>query len=290
MSVEEKVLLIGGGWIGNKVKDLLLNRGYIVEVADLLETGLDIRKVPEVNELIANFDGDKVVLLAAISDLNVFHEKPYLGFDTNVTGVWNVAKACLTYKKHLDYISTCCVYGNTPELPSSETSEARPSEIYAACKLAGENMIKGLHESYGLRYSILRIATCYGPGMRAALAPAVFIKQIECDIPVTIHGNGEQTRTFTYIDDEVEGIVEVITRAPENETWNISTEEEVSVNEMVVIIGREMGKIPAIVTHPDRVGQTHKEQIDASKMGNILGWKAKTTFAEGIKKTLKYMR
>lgn len=286
---KEPILVIGDGFISKAVVKLL-RHDFEVTVVDLT-TGHDIRSLYHMNRLIKNFKGEKVLLLAAIADLNVFHDDPQDGFAVNVEGVWNVAKACTDHKKVLYYISTCCVYGNTPDLPSNELSWAEPSEIYAACKLAGENIIRGLNKSYGLMYNNLRIATTYGPGMRGALAPAVFLKQAMKDAPITIHGDGTQTRTMTYIDDLAEGIVAVIRADVFNSTWNISTEEEVSVNDMVKIITEEVGvQNPYIVHTKDRVGQTFKEQIDATRMKDYLGWEAKTSFREGIRKTIKWIR
>jgi len=287
----DKILIIGAGFISSKIVEALkAHEGVSVEVVDL-STGFDIRTKFVVAKKIKDFKGDKVLLMAAISDLNVFHADPQNGFAVNIDGTWNVAKACMDNNKSLYYISTCCVYGNTSDLPSSEASRPEPSEIYAACKLAGENIIKGLHKSYGLTYNILRIATTYGPNMRDALAPAVFIKQARKDLPITIHGDGRQTRTMTYIDDEVEGIVTVLLSDVFNATWNISTEESISVNEMVKIITEEVGlKNPIILHTEDRIGQTYSERIDASKINNFLGWEATTSFREGIRKTLKHIK
>jgi len=302
-----KCLHIGQGFIGNKVIDKLADSGRYdeIDVFDL-EFGKDLRNRQQVFEAIKGYD--KVILMAAIANLNDFEADPLLGMDVNVGGLINVANSCMVLKKKLYFISTCCVYGNTKELPSSEKAHVAPSEIYAAAKYAGEWIIKGYQKSYDLDYVILRLATCYGPGMRAALAPAVFINQIKRGEPITIHGSGEQTRTLTYIDDLVDGIVTVINSDVMNETFNISTEEERSVNELVEIIKQEMGVPDWKVRHtPDRKGQTFKEQIDAKKVRDIriwrgryaptakkadevVGWKAKTTLRQGIRKTLRWMK
>mgnify|MGYP001568317136 CR=1 FL=1 len=305
--VKEEILCIGEGFIGDKLATKL-SEVYQVSVADLkISPEHDIRDRVKVDKLIREFEGKKVVLIAAVANLNDFEKDPELGIDVNVGGVSNVALACHKYNKRIYYISTCCVYGNTPDLPSTEQARPEPSEVYAACKLAGEWIIKGFHKSYDLEYVILRIATCYGPGMRSALAPAVFINQIKRNEPITIHGTGKQTRTLTYIDDEVEGIARVIVSDVVNDTFNISTEEEISVTYMSAVIREEMG-VPdhPVIKIADRKGQTFTEQIATGKMRDVriwkgryapspakvngLGWVAKTTFREGIKKTLKYMQ
>lgn len=303
----DRLLLIGDGFIGGRLKKLLERTyGWEVTVVDL-KYGFDIRDRDEVDKVISGYKGEKVLLMAAIANLNDFEKNPALGTDVNVNGVSNVALACSKHEKVLYYISTCCVYGNTPDLPSTEEARTMPSEIYAACKLAGEWIIKGFNKSYDMKYVILRIATCYGPGMRAALAPAVFINQVMRGEPITIHGDGTQTRTLTYIDDEIEGIAAVLRSNAVNDTFNISTEEEISVNEMAHIIKEEIGATDhKIVYVEDRKGQTFTEQIDTGKMRDVrlwkgryapdphkvngeIGWKAKISFREGIKRTLDWM-
>lgn len=290
MSMKEKILLIGSGFIGNKLASKLAERGCSVVIVSI-ETGHDITDRAQVLDVIQSFPGKKIILMAAIADLNVFEANPALGLDVNMGGFINVALACSINHKKLYFISTCCVYGNTPDLPSSENSRTYPSEIYASCKLASECIIDGLNKSYGLEYVILRIATTFGPTMRSALAPAVFIDQIRQGRPITIHGDGTQTRTMTYIDDEVEGIASVINSAAHNTVVNVSTQEELSVLEMAHIIAEEMGR----ADHPftflaDRKTQTKKERIDASKAHALCGWKAKWTFREGVRETLRQMK
>jgi UDP-glucose 4-epimerase len=299
-----RMLHIGKGFIGLKVIDRLRASGHTVDIVDL--PFFDLTNRQQVLDTIKGYD--VVILMAAISNLNFFEADPMHGMDVNMGGLTNVVQACSDTKTLLYYISTCCVYGNTKDLPSSEEARPEPSEIYAACKLAGEWIIKGYRKSFDLDYVILRIATTYGPGMRAALAPAVFINQINKGEPITVHGDGEQTRTLTYIDDEADGIVAVINSGIKNETFNISTEEEKSVNELIDIIKTEMNTPDHPVMYiKNRKGQTFKEQIDAKKVREIriwkgryaptakkatkiTGWSAKYSLREGIRETLAWMK
>lgn len=289
--MKEHILLIGSGFIGDKVASRLTEMGFVVNVATK-SNGCDITDLQQVRDIIGGeFPGTKVILMAAIADLNVFEADPKTGLDVNIGGVSNVALACHEFKKRLYYISTCCAYGNTKNVPSTENAELNPSEIYAACKLAGEWIVKGFNKSYDLEYVNLRIATTYGPGMRKALVPAVFINQIIRGEPLTIHGDGKQTRTMTYIDDEVDGICAVVASDIVNDTINISTEEEVSVAQMAETIFKAMGYTHYPVSlMQDRKGQTFEEQISARKAKKLLGWNAKVSFKDGIKKTLAWMK
>ncbi len=284
-----KIGLAGKGFVGDCVARKLKALGHEVEVGSL-SLGQDFSQVPFVEDFVKH--NDIIIQMAAISDLNEFEAKPLLGMNTNIWATVLFANFCSKYKKRLYNISTCCVYGNTPEIPSSEESKANPSEIYAEAKLAGEHIIKGYHKSFGLEYVILRIATTYGPEGRSALAPHVFLGQILSGEPVTIHGSGTQTRTLTYIEDEADGIVAAI-QHPEvvNETINISADEELSVLNWVEIIAKVTQKpYPQIIRLADRVGQTYREKIDSTKAYHLLGWKAKYSFEDGIKKTYEWMR
>lgn len=306
-----KILQIGSGFIGEKVTEKLKEQGHEVKVADVNpDVGADyvfsITDAAETDKVIAE-EWDVILLIAAIANLNQFEKNPRIGMSVNVEGLINVCESVRKHGGKLVFISTCCVYGNTPDLPSHEESYTDPSEIYACAKLAGEWIIKGYNKSYDLEYLILRIATCYGPGMRAALAPAVFINQALSGGPITIHGDGKQTRTLTYIDDEVDGITTAISSGAVNETFNISSEEETSVNDLAEIIREETGKQVAIVHIKDRKGQTFREAIDAGKIREVrlwkgryapsakkvngrTGWQAKVSLREGIKRTLEWMR
>jgi len=287
---KQKILHIGQGFIGSKVITKLKTVGHKVNIFDL-QLGQDLRNRQQVYKEIKKGKYDAVILMAAIANLNDFDKDPLLGLDVNIGGLINVTNACSDLKKKLYFISTCCVYGNTSEFPSKEDSKVEPSEIYAAAKYAGEWIIKGYHRSYDLNFVILRLATCYGPDMRNALAPGVFINQINQGKPITIHGSGKQTRVLTYIDDLVDGIVAIINSEISNQTFNVSTEEEKSVNDLVQIIKESMGKPKWPVKHiSDRKGQIFKEQISSKKAKKLVSWKAKTTLKQGIKKTLKWMK
>ncbi len=137
---------------------------------------------------------------------------------------------------------------------------------------------------------MLRLATFYGEGMRAALAPFVFLKKAMRGDPITIHGTGEQTRTFTHISDIVEGIARVLDRGITNEIINITTEEEVSVRTMAELVKSLTGSNSKIVFIGDRPGQIHKEEIKAEKAKRLLGWEAKIPFQEGLKQSYEWMK
>jgi nucleoside-diphosphate-sugar epimerase len=206
----------------------------------------------------------------------------------NIKGTWNIAYACSKHDIPLYYASTCCVYGQQKVHPSTEESKPNPSEIYACSKLAGENVIMGYHHTYGLKYNFMRFATIYGEGCRCALGTHIFMGQALRGEPITVHGNGKQTRTLTYVGDLIDAIYMLYKSKKMNGIWNLTNEREISANEMVYVAKNITKSKSPIVYIPQRVGQTFKEQISAQKMLKEVGWKAKVDFEEGMARQYKW--
>jgi nucleoside-diphosphate-sugar epimerase len=264
-------------------------KGHVIYSYDK-ENGKDILDYQDFCNALKNNVIDTVWHFAAIADLNIMRAEPINSLDINVLGTINICQACVKHKAKLNFISTCCVYGNQNIHPSNEKALPNPAEIYAASKLAGENIIKGYAKSYGLRYNILRIPTTYGPGMRPALGVYVFLDQATKSKPITIHGSGKQTRTLTYIDDVIDALILVAESKVEAETLNISTKESVSAYDMAMRIKQITNSESEIVNIKQRVGQTFQEEIDSSKIFNLLGWMAKTSFNDGLRRTYEWLK
>lgn len=282
------ILITGGkGFLGQHLTKALEGRGHRVASFDIVD-GEDLRDYAAVEKAVAGKDA--VYHLAAVADLNYARAHPRETMDINIVGTVNVADACARHGVTLHYASTCCAYGNPDTHPVDEASHPKPTEIYAHSKLAGEHIILGYASQFNLPYTLLRLATFYGEGMRPALAPFVFLKQAMQGEPITIHGTGEQTRTFTYVSDIVSGLVAVLESGIKNEIINITTEEEISVNEMARLAQSLTGSNSEIVRIADRPGQIHKEEIRAAKAERLLGWKARVSFQEGMKRSFQWMR
>ena len=274
------------GFIASKLKERLeLDGNNYVEGFDVAR-GQDIRDMTQVRDAVRH--NDVVFHLAAVADLNWARVYPHETEQINVKGTWNVAMACHEVGAKLLFASTCCVYGNQDIHPVTEESLPRPAEIYAATKLAGEALIKGVHHTYGLDYNLMRFATIYGPGTRPALGTHIFLGQALRGEPITVHGHGLQTRTLTYIDDLIDGIIALWKSGKINEAWNLTTKEEVSAIRMAEDI-RDITKSKSkIIYIPDRVGQTYRESISPQKMQHETGWVAKVKWNDGIKQMIKW--
>jgi nucleoside-diphosphate-sugar epimerase len=285
---KQKILVTGGtGFIGKHLFGRLKKEGHQVEIFDL-KRGDDLRDPKQVDKAVKG--RDVVFHLAAIADLNVSRKNPRENTDVNITGTVNVANACWRHRAVLNYASTCCVYGNQKKHPVDENTLPNPSEIYAHSKLAGEHIILGYAKTCGLEYNIIRFATIYGPGMRPALGVHVFFDQALDSKPITIHGNGKQTRTLTYIDDLIDGIMVLFHSGVKNEIINLSTEEEVSALQMAKLIKKMTNSKSPIVFISQRPGQTFREAVSAQKAKKLLGWRAKTSFKEGLEKTYRWFK
>jgi len=281
-----KVLITGAkGFIGSNLTGRLSLLGDSVASFDSVG-GQDIRNLEQVQAAIKG--KDIVFHLAAVADLNWAGAYPIETMEVNIQGTWNIAIACLRAGAKLYYASTCCVYGNQEHHPSTEESLPNPAEIYAYTKLAGENVVRGLHCSFGLPYSIMRFATIYGEGMRPALAPHIFLGQALRREPITIHGDGIQTRTLTYIDDLIDAVVTLYQSGKLNDVWNMSTTRTVSAVQIARDIKEVTKSQSELVNVPQRVGQTFQEEISSDKIFRETGWKAKVEWEDGLRRTYQW--
>ena len=281
-----KILVTGGkGFLGQHLVNGLRNRGEEVEVFDLPD---DIRDFKLLKKRIK---GKNLVWhAAAVADLNFARRHDQETFDINVQGTINVAKACGENNVKLNYFSTCCVYGNQKIHPSNEESPTNPSEIYADTKLMGEYAIFGYSDLKRLKYNIVRLATIYGPGMREALGVHIFFNQALSNNPITLHGNGRQTRTLTYIEDLIDGLIKMTYFKGDGEIFNLSAAEEISAIEMARRIKKLTRSKSKIIHIPQRPGQTFKEQVSSKKAKKLLNWTAETSFDKGLIKTYEWFK
>jgi len=288
-----KILVTGGkGAIGKRLISKLSELGHEPVSYDMVD-GQDLFDLPALEQAIQG--ADAVYHLAAEANLNYMRdiEGAHRGTMLNVGGTEHVAYLCAKHAKWMLYVSTLCVYGDTLEHPEREdTTLPNPSEIYAASKYAGEWVVVGYGKSLALPYTILRIATPYGQGTRLEMAVHVFFLQALKGEPITVHGDGTQERTMTYIDDVIEGMVAPLmhNEAALGQIFNISTAERTSVRSMAQQILDTTGSKSTITFTPRRPHDTMREDIDTGKAKRLLGWESKVSFKEGLQKTLPWMK
>lgn len=278
-----RIVVTGGtGFLGTRLCRKLKEHKHEIMSYDIVD-GNDILNTEQLEQTFVDFKPDCVIHLAACADLNIFAKKPEISYKINVIGTRNILKLCQIYNSRLLFASTCCCYGNNDTHPSDETSPICPTEPYAKSKKESEKDILEI----GLPHCCMRLATFYGPEMRPALAPAVFIDKAHKNEAIEIHGNGKQTRTMTYVDDIVNGIVTITENPPKFSIINITTEEIVSVLDMVEHAKTVTGNDVACSYTKDREGQIYKEVIHSKRLQS-LGWKWQTSFKEGMQNSYKY--
>ena len=280
-----KIILTGGtGFLGSRLLKKLISLKHNVFNYDRIE-GYDILDVNKLEEIFTSFKPQVIIHLAACADLNIFRDNPEISQKINVIGTKNILEKCEEYNCRLLFASTCCAYGNNEIHPSDESSIVKPTEPYAQSKVDSETDILKI----GLPHCCMRLATFYGPEMRKELAPAIFIDKIFNNEIINIHGSGEQTRTLTYVDDIINGIVVIMNNEPKYDIINITTEETISVNDMIKITGSIINKDFKTFNVEDRPGQIYKELILSTRLQE-LGWKPQVSFNEGIIKSYEYYK
>jgi nucleoside-diphosphate-sugar epimerase len=312
-----RVLVTGGaGTIGGAVvRRLLADPAWEVRVADQREAPGWIRQAAEVftgdlrsPEVAAEaMDGcSHVIHLAAIvGGIGNFHKLPFTLLEMN-TGLYNgVFRAALDRGvERLVYVSSSMVFEGATEFPTTEEHIAHtliPESSYGFSKLAGEVYCRALHEEFGVPFTICRPFNAYGPGEMpedepgiAHMVPDLIKKVLSGQKPLQIFGSGEQTRTITHIDDIADGLVTAMAHpAGENEDFNISAGEEMTVAEMARIIWEECGQPPGefeLEHLPTFQVDVQRRWPSVEKAHRLLGWDARIGVREGIRETVGWLR
>ena len=274
-----RVLVTGSeGFLGKYLVQHLELHGYDVTRYDATR-GEDIL---DKDQFSSALDGvHACVHLAAISDLNIAENDPSEAQRINVEGTRAVLECCDAQGVRLLFASTCCVYGNNGATTNTEQTAACPTEIYAKTKLQGEEIVLKTAMADAHKHVVLRLATFYGPGMRAALATSVFLRAAATKSPIRIHGSGEQTRCFTHVHDVAEGIRFVLRAKTFSGIINVSDNREYSVLDLAKIAMDVTGNEVAIEHVPDRQGQIHRSNNDNSLLRS-LGWAPLISLREGL--------
>lgn len=292
--VKHRILVTGSdGFIASRVVTKLREMGHDVIGYDIL-SGYDLLDLVQLEKSIKPVD--IVYHIAAQADLTKMSEsvkEGRKGVLINVEGTHNVAYLCAKHKKWLIYASTVCIYGNVKDHPEKEDETLpNPSELYSCSKYAGELLVKGYGLNYGMPWTSLRFATIYGEGMRKALGLHVFFRQALAGVPITVHGDGSQVRTLTYIHDLVEGIVAPLAH-PEKakgQIFNLTATQGISAKKMAEDVKALTGSKSEIQFVEQRANQTMHEDFDVTKAKTLLKWEATTPWEKGLEETLVWMK
>jgi UDP-glucose 4-epimerase len=290
----------GGGFIGSHVVDRLLDRGVTPRIFDLSASPYHSPREVETftgsitdaaNLDLAMRDCDAVIHLAAVADVSHVLADPVLAEEVNTRGTLNVLEAaCHAKVGRVVYGSTTWVYSDCVEQDvSEETLIPAPRHLYTATKLAGETYCAGYAELYDLESTVLRFGIPYGPRARAAGVVAKFTDLAFEGKALTIAGDGSQSRSFIYVVDLADGIVAALAPEAANRTYNLSGDEVVTILEIAERV-QENTDGCEIVHTPPRPGDFPGKVISNQRALDEIGWKAETSFREGVKKYVEWVR
>jgi UDP-glucose 4-epimerase len=290
----------GGGFIGSHVVDRLREKGMTPRIFDLsaspyhspLEVETFTGSITDPANLdLAMRDCDAVIHLAAVADVGHVHADPVLAEEVNTRGTLNVLEAaCRAKVGRVVYGSTTWVYSDCPEQEvDEETPIPAPRHLYTATKLAGETYCAGYTELFELESTILRFGIPYGPRARAAGVVAKFTDLAFEGKALTIAGDGSTTRSFIYVEDLADGIVAALAPEAAGRTYNLSGDEVVTILEIAERVQENTDNCEIVHT-PPRPGDFPGKAISNERALEELGWKAETSFKEGVRRYVEWVR
>jgi UDP-glucose 4-epimerase len=303
-----KVLVTGGaGFIGSHIVEKLIEKKYQVTIIDNLSTGL-IENVhsaakffkldivhDDLNELFAAERFDYIIHEAAQTSVPHSLTAPDYDCQVNVMGTLNVLEAARkTGVKRIVFASSAAVYGNVAAelVPVVETCPLKPMSFYGLSKTVVEQYLRLYAELYGLEYVILRYANVYGDRQGDAGeggVVSIFARKYLHNQPITIFGDGGQTRDFIYAGDVAEANCQALSTDFANTIYNISTCTEVSVNELADTLAKVTGRQVERRFEAMREGDIYRSALDNTAGRKGLNWQPRVGLSDGLAITYDYL-
>jgi UDP-glucose 4-epimerase len=302
----KNILVTGGaGFVGSHIVDRLSPQNNVT-VLDNLFTGLssNLEKSKNRIKFVKGDVLDKGLLKNLVKDVDyIFHlaahvgnirsvKDPYFDMEVNIKGTLNLLEACRdSHIKRLVYAGSAACYGEAKYLPVDEDHPLNPESPYATSKMAAEKYCLAYHKVHGIPITVVRFFNIYGPRQDTseyANAIFIFLNKFRKEEPITIYGDGEQTRDFIFVGDIVTGNLLAATQpAAVGGVFNIATGKGTSINQLVDAI-RKVSSIQGKINYlPARVGELKQSRADIKKAGKILGFHPETSFKDGLSLTWK---
>ncbi|HWP03551.1 MAG TPA: GDP-mannose 4,6-dehydratase [Gemmatimonadaceae bacterium] len=308
-----RVLVTGGaGFIGSHVTDLLLARGYEVEVLDDLSTGR-LENVSEgvrfhrldagsaaAAELVREGRFDAVCHLAAQIDVRKSVADPAADARQNIAGSLNLLEAVRASGRPCRFVFSStggAIYGDFAAIPTPETAPKDPQSPYGVAKLSVELYLAYYARVHGLDTVALRYSNVYGPRQRAdgeAGVVAIFCGRVLEGRPITVYGDGRQTRDYVFVEDVARANLAALqadlppAERLDSRSFNIGTGVETSVLQLAELLGGVAERSIDIQYAPPRPGEQLRSALDVSKARQLLGWQPEVELEEGLRRTLRY--
>jgi UDP-glucuronate 4-epimerase len=313
MKSSNAVLVTGvAGFIASRTAEMLLEKGFQVVGVDNMNDYYDVRlKQYRLEQLlkhpqfvfhhldIEDYEGLKklfssnwfnvVYNLAARAGVRYSLVNPFVYNSTNSTGTLNILELMRLHGVgKMVLASTSSLYAGLPMPFTEELAVNTPLTPYAASKKAAEMMAYSYHKMHGIDVSVVRYFTVYGPAGRPDMAPLRFVKWIAEGTPITLYGDGEQARDFTYVDDIARGTI-LASKNVGYEVINLGGgQNPVSINRFITMIEESIGKKAVVERKPSHKADMKETWADISKAWNLLGWVPQISLHEGIKRTVEW--
>lgn len=298
----------GAGFIGSHLCRRLLDRGHRVICIDNLCTG----SRENISGLGGNFefiegdikegvgikgDVDFIFHLASRASPVDFTKYPIDILLTNSLGTYNMLRLARERKARFLLVSTSEVYGDPLEHPQKETyfgnvNSLGPRSCYDESKRFAESLTMNFHRKFGIDVRVARIFNTYGELMRADDGRVIpnFINQALKGKPITIYGDGNQTRSFCHVSDMVDGLEKLMFSEHNGIVFNLGSPKEISIVEVAKLIKELTGSDSEIVFREALENDPERREPDISKARRLLGWEPGVGFEDGLKKTIEYFR
>jgi UDP-glucose 4-epimerase len=288
-----RVLITGGsGFVGSHVVDVLIRDGYTPRIYDLARS----KEHPDVETVVGDLADTRaleramtgctaVLHLAAAADVGEVEADPVEAERRNARCTLGVLEAARrTGVSRVVYASTVWVYSDVvADQVDEETPLRHPAHLYTATKLAGELYCRSYRELYGVESTVLRFGIPYGPRARPAAVIPRFVEKALAGEPLTVAGDGSQSRGFVYVEDLAEGVVRALRPIAANRTYNLAAAEEVTILEIAEAVRDVVGPV-AIERVPARAADFRGATVCAGRAEEELGWTAATPLREGLRR------
>lgn len=291
-----KVLVTGGsGFIGSHVVDELMARDHEVTIYDMDAPRYgqqcaflrgDTRDLDRMT--IAAKNVDIIYHLAAEANVNRFFESPLFSNDITAGATLTVLEASRRAgSPRVILASTEWIYGSVEESGNEQITEETPyapspDHLYTSSKIAAELFCKNYQRLYGVSYTIMRFGIPFGERARPETVTPIFIRKLLTDEPITIHGDGSQTRQFIYVKDLARGNAACLNEAATNEVFNLNGRQKVSVLQIVQTLEGLLGKKAHVTFVEDRKGNFKGRFISSEKAKRMLQWEARSEYHEAM--------
>lgn len=284
-----RVLVTGHtGFIGSNMLNFLKHKKSLEPVGYSRSTGQDIFNLNQLRKFVKKCD--LVFHFAAYAKPGESIIDPVRAIDTNVRGCLNILEACREFNISIIYPSSCEIYGDS-DRPIREDFPIKPPNPYAASKAAADRICFSYFRSYGLDVKMVRLFNPYGPNQQLnKIIPIFYFQAIE-NKPITVFGEGKDTRDYVFIDDIVQGLW-LARKLPPGEVVNLATGEKTTNLDLAKLILKSTKRDSRIsfTEYPKKFGNIKNQVGCYDKARKMLGWSPKVKIEEGVRKTLKWLK